>query len=192
MDLATFIRTSIEDSHDVKRRMIDACASELETAADILVDAVKAGQTIYWCGNGGSAADAQHLSTELMGGLRDHNRSAVASVALTTDTSFLTAWSNDTGYATVFSRQIEGLGKPGDVLVAISTSGNSENVITAITTAQKKGLTVIGFTGASGGKMASICNSCIRIPSDDTQRIQEGHILSGHILCEWVEKQLTS
>ncbi|NOZ74428.1 MAG: SIS domain-containing protein [FCB group bacterium] len=170
--------------------MLDSCLADLKSAAGILVEAVNQGRTIYWCGNGGSAADAQHLSTELMGGLRDHDRPAVASIALTTDTSFLTAWANDTGYTSVFSRQIQGLGKPGDVLVAISTSGNSDNVLTAIQTARDRGMSVIGFTGESGGKMVDQCTTCIRVPSSDTQRIQEGHILSGHILCEWIEKQL--
>ncbi len=192
MDLKTFVQTSIEASRDTKERMLSSCQSDLEAAAEIMAGAVKSGRTIFWCGNGGSAADAQHMSTELLGGLRDHDRKPVASVALTTDTSFLTAWSNDTGYATVFSRQIHGLGHTGDVLVAISTSGNSENVLLAIDAARGLGMPMIGFSGASGGKMAEHCTVCIRIPSDDTQRIQEGHILAGHILCEWVEKQLLS
>lgn len=189
MDLATFIQSSIAAGRDVKQAMLESCATDLEAAAGILVEALNTGHTIYWCGNGGSAADAQHLSTELMGGLRNHDRPALASVALTTDTSFLTAWANDTGYESVFSRQIQGLGKPGDVLVAISTSGNSGNVLSAIQTAGKLGLSIIGLTGEKGGKMAPQCTVCIRIPSRDTQRIQEGHILSGHLLCEWVEKQ---
>ncbi|RMF10414.1 MAG: SIS domain-containing protein [Candidatus Neomarinimicrobiota bacterium] len=190
MNLNDFIRASLEASRDVKAAMVSACGADLETAARILWTAVADGHTIFWCGNGGSAADAQHLSTELMGGLRDHDRNPVPSVALTTDTSFLTAWSNDTAYETVFSRQVEGLAQSGDVLVAISTSGNSANVLAAIQTARQQGLKIIGFTGRSGGQMAGGCDVCIRIPSDDTQRIQEGHILSGHILCEWIEKQL--
>lgn len=123
--------------------------------------------------------------------MRNHDRPAIASIALTTDTSFLTAWSNDTEFTSVFSRQIEGLGQPGDCLVAISTSGNSENVIEAIRQAKANDITVIIFTGKNGGAMGSLGDITINIPSDDTQRIQEGHILSGHIICELVEAEFT-
>jgi D-sedoheptulose 7-phosphate isomerase len=167
--------------------MLDACAKDIDIAANIMTDAVKNGRKILWCGNGGSAADAQHMATELMGGLRDHDRPAIASIALTTDSSFLTAWSNDTDFNTIFSRQLDGLGKAGDVLVAISTSGNSENIVRAVERAKAMDMAVIILTGQSGGKLRDKGDVIIRIPSDDTQRIQEGHLLAEHIMCEMVE-----
>ncbi len=183
-------RQIISTSADVKRAMLDACAKDIDIAANILTDAVKNGRKILWCGNGGSAADAQHMATELMGGLRDHDRPAIASIALTTDSSFLTAWSNDTDFNTIFSRQLDGLGKAGDVLVAISTSGNSENIVQAVERAKAMDMAVIILTGQSGGKLRDKGDVVIRIPSDDTQRIQEGHLLAEHIMCEMVENAI--
>jgi len=183
-------RQIISTSADVKRAMLDACAKDIDIAANILTDAVKNGGKILWCGNGGSAADAQHMATELMGGLRDHDRPAIASIALTTDSSFLTAWSNDTDFNTIFSRQLDGLGKVGDVLVAISTSGNSENIVQAVERAKAMDMVVIILTGQSGGKLRDKGDIVIRIPSDDTQRIQEGHLLAEHIMCEMVENAI--
>ena len=180
-------RQIISSSADVKRAMLDACAEDIDVAANILSEAVKNGRKILWCGNGGSAADAQHMATELMGGLRDHDRPAIASIALTTDSSFLTAWSNDTDFNTIFSRQLDGLGEPGDVLVAISTSGNSENIVQAVERAETMDMAVIILTGQNGGKLRDKGDVIIRIPSDDTQRIQEGHLLAEHIMCEMVE-----
>ena len=136
------------------------------------------------------AADAQHMATELMGGLRDHDRPAIASIALTNDSSFLTAWSNDTDFNTIFSRQLDALGKAGDVLVAISTSGNSENIVQAVIRAKAMDMAVIILTGQSGGKLHNKGDVVIRIPSDDTQRIQEGHLLAEHIMCEMVENAI--
>ena len=183
-------RQIISTSADVKRAMLDACAKDIDIAATILTDAVKNGRKILWCGNGGSAADAQHMATELMGGLRDHDRPAIASIALTTDSSFLTAWSNDTDFNTIFSRQLDGLGKAGDVLVAISTSGNSENIVQAVERAKAMDMAVIILTGQSGGKLRDKGDVIIHIPSDDTQRIQEGHLLAEHIMCEMVENAI--
>jgi len=183
-------RQIISTSADVKRAMLDACAKDIDIAANILTDAVKNGGKILWCGNGGSAADAQHMATELMGGLRDHDRPAIASIALTTDSSFLTAWSNDTDFNTIFSRQLDGLGKAGDVLVAISTSGNSENIVQAVERAKAMDMAVIILTGQSGGKLRDKGDVIIRTPSDDTQRIQEGHLLAEHIMCEMVENAI--
>ena len=183
-------RQIISTSADVKRAMLDACAKDIDIAANIMTDAVKNGKKILWCGNGGSAADAQHMATELMGGLRDHDRPAIASIALTTDSSFLTAWSNDTNFNTIFSRQLDGLGKAGDVLVAISTSGNSENIVQAVERAKAMDMAVIILTGQSGGKLRDKGDVVIRIPSDDTQRIQEGHLLAEHIMCEMVENAI--
>jgi len=183
-------RQIISTSADVKRAMLDACAKDIDIAANIMTDAIKNGRKILWCGNGGSAADAQHMATELMGGFRDHDRPAIASIALTTDSSFLTAWSNDTDFNTIFSRQLDGLGKAGDVLVAISTSGNSENIVQAVERAKAMDMAVIILTGQSGGKLRDKGDVVIRIPSDDTQRIQEGHLLAEHIMCEMVENAI--
>jgi len=183
-------RQIISTSADVKRAMLDACAKDIDIAANIMTDAIKNGRKILWCGNGGSAADAQHMATELMGGLRDHDRPAIASIALTTDSSFLTAWSNDTDFNTIFARQLDGLGKAGDVLVSISTSGNSENIVQAVERAKAMDMAVIILTGQSGGKLRDKGDVVIRIPSDDTQRIQEGHLLAEHIMCEMVENAI--
>ena len=180
----------INDSIDVKTKILENCVNDIESASVVLIKAVKDGNKILWCGNGGSAADAQHMAAELMGGLRSHDRPAIASLALTTDTSFKTAWSTDTDYETIFSRQIEAIGNKGDVLIAISTSGNSKNVIRAIETAKEKRIRVIVLTGKSGGNMANSGNINICIPSDDTQRIQEGHLMVEHILCESVESSI--
>ena len=184
------VRQIIQKSANVKMAMIDACSGDITKGVQLMIEAVKASKKILWCGNGGSAADAQHMAAELMGGLVSHDRPAIASIALTTDSSFVTAWSNDTGYESIFSRQIEGIGDSGDVLIAISTSGNSENVIQGINLAKKKSMKVIVLTGKSRGKMADLGDVTISIPSDDTQRIQEGHLLAEHILCESVEFEI--
>ena len=181
------VREIIQESINVKIAMIEACSNDIKRAVELLIDAVKASKKILWCGNGGSAADSQHMAAELMGGLVSHDRPAIASIALTTDSSFLTAWSNDTGYESVFSRQIEGLGNSGDILIAISTSGNSKIVIQGIKLAKKKFMKVIVLTGKNGGRMADLGDVAICIPSDNTQRIQEGHLLAEHILCESLE-----
>jgi len=185
------IINQIRESADVKNTMIVASVEDIEKAAEMMVAAVQNGNKILWCGNGGSAADAQHMAAELMGGLRSHDRPAIQSIALTTDTSFITAWSNDTDYESIFSRQIEGLGSADDILMAISTSGNSRNVVKAVESCKEKGITVIVLTGKTGGVLKDMGDVTISIPSDDTQRIQEGHLLAEHILCEIVEKSVT-
>ena len=185
------IINQIRESADVKNTMIVASVEDIEKAAEMMVAAVQNGNKILWCGNGGSAADAQHMAAELMGGLRSHDRPAIQSIALTTDTSFITAWSNDTDYESIFSRQIEGLGSTGDILMAISTSGNSRNVVKAVESCKEKGITVIVLTGKTGGVLKDMGDVTISIPSDNTQRIQEGHLLAEHILCEMVEKSVT-
>jgi D-sedoheptulose 7-phosphate isomerase len=184
------IINQLRESSDVKNTMIIACVEDIEKAAEMMVAAAENGRMIFWCGNGGSAADAQHMAAELMGGLRSHDRPAIKSIALTTDSSFITAWANDTDYESIFSRQIEGLGNEGDVLIAISTSGNSKNVIKAIEACRDKRISVIVLTGKSGGVLKELGDVTISIPSDDTQRIQEGHLLAEHILCEMVEKSV--
>jgi D-sedoheptulose 7-phosphate isomerase len=158
----------------------------LQRIADEMSRAILGGRKVLWCGNGGSAADCQHLAAELMGRFRRERR-GLPSIALTTDTSILTAIGNDYGYEKVFQRQVEALCMPGDVLVGISTSGNSKNVCAALDTAQKLGAFTVALTGSSGGEMANIADLTLRMASKDTARIQEGHILCGHMLCDWVE-----
>jgi len=166
-----------------------ARADQVAAAADLLVQALRRGNTVLFCGNGGSAADSQHLAAELSGRyLRD--RAPLAAIALTVDSSALTAIGNDYGFDQVFARQLRGLGRPGDVLVAISTSGNSPNVLAAIATAREMGITVVGLTGQTGGSMAGLCDRCLCVPSTLTPRIQEMHIAVGHLLCELVEDAL--
>lgn len=180
----------------VEQRMADhaavlaatkALAPDIERAGILIGDALAGGHKILFCGNGGSAADSQHLAAEIVGRFQKE-RPSLPALALTVDTSVLTAVANDYGYDTVFSRQVEGLGNDGDVLVGISTSGNSKNVIAAIEAARKKQMKVIGFTGIGGGKMADLCDVCLAVPSRVTARTQEMHIMMGHILCEIAEE----
>ena len=158
----------------------------LKRIAEEMTGALFMGNKVLWCGNGGSAADSQHMAAELMGRFRRERR-GLASIALTTDTSILTAIGNDYGYERVFSRQVEALCVKGDVVVGISTSGNSKNVCAALETAQQLGAFTVALTGAGGGAIASIADITLRIGSEETARIQEGHILCGHMLCDWVE-----
>jgi len=164
-----------------------ALAPEIAAAGQLLIDAIKSGGKVMFCGNGGSAADAQHLAAELSGRfLRD--RKALAGLALTVDTSAITAIGNDFGFDAVFARQLHGLGRKGDALVAISTSGNSANVLEAIKAAREIGIKVVGLTGASGDKLAAAADLCLKVPADRTDHIQEMHITVGHLLCGIVEE----
>ena len=158
----------------------------LERIAAEMTRAIFNGKKVLWCGNGGSAADSQHLAAELMGRFRRERR-GLPSIALTTDTSVLTAVGNDYGYEMVFQRQVEGLCVKGDVLVGISTSGNSRNVCAALETARELGAFTVAFTGEGGGMMAKLADATVQMASKDTARIQEGHILCGHMLCDWIE-----
>lgn len=158
-------------------------------AADMLIECLKAGGKVMFCGNGGSASDSQHLSAELIGRyMRD--RPALPALALSVDTSALTAIANDYGYDHVFARQVQGLGQRGDVLVGLSTSGNSPNVLNALEAAREKGIRTLGLTGAGGGRMADACDLCIKVPATRTNSIQEMHIAVGHLLCAMVEDAL--
>ena len=157
--------------------------------AKLCIDAIKRGNKIIFAGNGGSAADAQHLAAELVSRLC-FDRPAMAGIAITTDTSALTAIANDYGYEYVFSRQLAAIGREGDVLIAISTSGNSKNIIEAIKQANTQNIVAIGFTGQKGGNMVGLCDYIIHIPSNETARIQEGHISIGHILCGVIENAI--
>ena len=180
----------IRESIATKKDIIGNGVEKIEQTAKICIDSLKGGGKILWCGNGGSAADAQHLATELMGGMSDHNRKPIQSIALTTDTSFITAWSNDTSFDSIFSRQVQGIGSEGDVLIGISTSGNSKNIIEAIKQAKYKKLNTVVFSGESGGIIDGLADVTIKIPSKNTQRIQESHIMVGQIICGLIEKSL--
>jgi len=191
LDKQKFIADSLTESSETKLKILESCVSDIEKSADILVSAYKNGKKLLLCGNGGSAADCQHIATELMIRLSHHiQRPALPAIALTTDTSNLTAGGNDIGYENVFARNVEGLGNEGDVLLAISTSGNSPNVIKAVETAHSRGMKVIAFLGGSGGKLKSQVDVAVVIPTANTQRIQEGHITVAHIICELTEEEL--
>lgn len=184
-DAAEIFGKAIAEHLEVVRQLEDQ-QLVLEAIARAMMATLRAGGKILWCGNGGSAADSQHLAAELVGRFRCERRS-LASIALTTDSSILTAVANDYGYEAVFSRQIEGLGNIGDLLVGISTSGNSHNVIAALEAARSQGLVTVGFTGEGGGKIAQRVDHLLAIASRDTARIQEAHILAGHMVCDWIE-----
>jgi D-sedoheptulose 7-phosphate isomerase len=161
----------------------------VQRATDTVTGALKAGNKIMFCGNGGSAADAQPLAAELVGRYQS-DRAALAALALTVDTSALTAIANDYSFDEVFARQLRGLGRAGDVLIGISTSGNSKNVLRAIEAAREIGVATIGLTGQSGGQMRQLCDICICVPSGRTSHIQEMHIAIGHVICGEVERRL--
>jgi D-sedoheptulose 7-phosphate isomerase len=183
------IRDAIQESISVKNSLLEKCVHEILDSGLELARTIRAGGKILFCGNGGSAADAQHLAAELVGRLRRERR-PLSGIALTTDTSILTAIGNDYGFKEIFSRQVIAIGLPGDVLVGISTSGNSEDVITAAQTAQKRGMITVGLLGRDGGKIAAVVDHKVVVPAQDTQRIQECHILVGHIWMDIVEKEL--
>ena len=180
------IEERLTESIRTKEQVLRSLVPTIEQAARLLIDALASGHKILLFGNGGSAADSQHIAAELVGKLLVKRR-ALPAIALTTDTSNLTALANDFGYETVFQRQIEALGQAGDVAIGLSTSGRSPNVLAAIRTARKKGLKTIAFTGRDGGSLAKLVDLSITVPSDSTQRIQESHITIGHILCELIE-----
>jgi D-sedoheptulose 7-phosphate isomerase len=191
MDARKFIVDSLSESAETKLKIKEQLMDEILRAIDILSACYTSGNKLLLCGNGGSAADCQHIATEMMIRLSHHiQRPALPAIALTTDSSNLTAGGNDIGFENVFARNVEGLGNRGDVLLAISTSGNSPNVIKAVDMAHKKGMKVIGFLGGSGGKLKVKVDLPIVIPSSNVQRIQEGHITIAHIICELVEDKL--
>ena len=166
-----------------------ALRGQIVQAVQTCVDSLRAGGKVLFAGNGGSAADAQHWAGELVSRFY-YDRPGLPAIALTTDTSILTAIGNDYGYDYTFARQVEALGNAGDVFVAISTSGNSPNIIRAVEAAQTRGVKVIGFTGQSGGKLAALSDLCFRITSNETPRIQEGHEFIGHLLCALIESEM--
>ena len=168
--------------------IVSELPQKLEKCAEYIEKSIAEGHKVMFCGNGGSAADSQHLAAEFVGRFQKE-RKGLPAIALTVDTSVLTAVANDYGYETVFSRQVQALGEPGDVLVGISTSGNSKNVLLAIEEAKNKGMFCIGMTAEGGGKMAEVCDICLAVPAKITARAQEMHILMGHILCELVDHE---
>jgi len=185
------IKNIIEGSIDVKKQLLsdEVMLNQINTVTTAITDAFKNGNSVYFAGNGGSAADAQHLAAEFSGRFYK-DRKALPSDALHCNTSYLTAVANDYSYDVIYARLLEGLAKPGDVLVGISTSGNSANIVKAFEMAKTIGVVTVGFTGASGGKMKELSYYLINIPSNTTPRIQESHILVGHIICELVEIQI--
>lgn len=183
------IRQGLEESAAVKLRLLAAAAQPLAAGAQHLVSCLRNGGKVLLCGNGGSAADAQHLAAELVGRFKMERR-ALPSMALPVNASTITAIGNDYGYEYVFARQVAAFGHEGDVLVAISTSGTSPNVVRAVEAARERGMVSLGLTGASGGALLSLCDVTIAVPSEDVARIQEAHITVGHIWCEIVERAL--
>ncbi len=185
------IEKIIEESIHVKEKiLIDKdLISEIKKTVEICIDTFRNGGKVLLCGNGGSAADAQHIAAELSGRF-NFDREPLFAEALHVNSSFITAVANDYGYDQVFSRMVKAAGRAGDVLIGISTSGNSASVVNALREAKTQGMKTVGFTGEAGGKAAEVSEICIKVPSTDTARIQEAHIMIGHILCEMVEKEL--
>ena len=175
--------------HEAVLKATKALESRIEVAGFLAREALESGHKLLICGNGGSAADSQHMAAEIIGRFKKE-RPSLPALALTVDTSVLTAVGNDYGFDTIFSRQVEGLGQAGDVLIGISTSGNSGNVVRAVETAKQKGLRIISMTGAGGGKLAALSDVSLDVPSNVTARIQEMHILMIHIMCEIMEEKM--
>ena len=182
------VRRRIEESVAVKRELLDH-AGTIAAIADTLTDALRAGNKLIFAGNGGSAADAMHLAAELVGRFR-LDRAPLPAISLSDNVSAMTAIGNDYSYADTFVRSLRGLGQSGDVLVALSTSGTSANVVAAAEAARELGIRVVGFTGAGGGRLAELSDVCLCVPSTETARIQEGYMLAAHTACELVEAAL--
>lgn len=185
------IENIIQESINVKELIVSNkdLINRIKSAAQSCVESLQEGGKVHFCGNGGSAADAQHLAAELSGRFY-YDRKPLNAEALHVNTSYLTAVANDYSFNMIYSRMIEASAKQGDVLVAISTSGNSENIVKAIETAKQKKMLVVGMTGETGGKMATLCDILINVPSSCTPRIQEAHIMIGHIICELIESTI--
>ena len=184
------IREIIQASIRTKEQVLQnqALLDTVSKLTDIITEALKKGNRIYFCGNGGSAADAQHLAAEFSGRFYI-DREALPAEALHCNTSYLTAVANDYGYDVVYARLIQGIGQAGDILIGLSTSGNSPNIMKAFEAARKKGIITVGFTGDTGGKMKDLSDYLVNVPSKDTPRIQESHIMLGHIVCQLVEEK---
>ncbi|WP_345989348.1 D-sedoheptulose 7-phosphate isomerase [Sulfurimonas sp. HSL1-2] len=189
--MRAYLENEISASIETKQKILndDALLNTIAAAATACVEAYRRGNKTLLAGNGGSAADAQHIAAELVGRY-GFDRPSIPSLALTTDTSNLTAIGNDYGYDKVFSRQLEGMGVEGDIFFGISTSGNSQNIVNAFESAKAKGITTVALVGRDGGKMGQMADIAIIVPSNATPRIQESHILIGHIICDVIEKEL--
>lgn len=186
-----FITDSLKESSEIKLKVLESCYDDIMKASEMIIEAIKGGRKMMLCGNGGSAADSQHLATEFMIRLsHDIKRKAIPAIALSTDSSNLTAGGNDIGFENIFARNIEGIGREGDILIGISTSGNSKNIIKAVQISKEMGIKTICLLGSGGGKLKNECDLPIVVPSDNVQRIQESHITIGHILCEITEREL--
>ncbi len=185
------ISNVIAESIQVKQQILndEAMQQKIEEVVNVITDAFNNGKKVFFCGNGGSAADAQHLAAEFSGRFYK-NRKALPSEALHCNTSYLTAVANDYSYDVIYSRLVDGLMVKGDVLIGLSTSGNSSNILTAFETAKEKGVITMGFTGVTGGKMKELSDYLFNVPSNVTPRIQESHIMIGHIICELVEEKI--
>ncbi len=181
----------LKRSAEVKLRVAESCGREILEATEAISDSFNTGGKLLLCGNGGSAADCQHMAAEFVSRLSlSFERPALPAIALTTDTSFLTAYANDSGYEGVFMRQVEALGRPGDVLLGISTSGNAKNVALAVAKAKEIGMRCIGLVGSGGGRLGRMCDTLIKVPDDTTQHIQEAHLAIEHVICDLVEIRL--
>ncbi len=179
-------------SAETKRQVSEKCVNTILDAADLISETFRSGGKVLLCGNGGSAADCQHMATEFVSRLtKDFERPGLPAIALTTDTSFLTAYSNDVDFDGVFERQVRALGQPGDLLIGISTSGDSTNVVRAVEAAESGGMRTVVLSGESG-RLAQLANVAVAVPSDDTQHIQEAHLAIEHILCHLVERAVFS
>jgi D-sedoheptulose 7-phosphate isomerase len=186
-----FIQDELNASAETKKKILEQCSDRIIKAVDIIINALNNKKKLLFCGNGGSAADSQHLATEFIIRMNPNiKRPGIPAMALTTDSSMLTAGANDIGYDNVFARAVEALGNPGDVLIGISTSGKSESVNLALNMAKSKGMATIALLGKDGGSTKDLADLAIIVPSNDTQRIQEGHITIGHIICGLVEREM--
>jgi len=192
MEHQSSMKRLFEESIQTKQQVIETnILINLEKMGDEIFDAIKLGNKIMLCGNGGSAADAQHLAAEMLVRLRpNNNRAGISAIALAQDTSTITACGNDFGYDRLYERMVQSLGQKGDILIGITTSGNSENIILAMKAAKKMGIKVFGFLGSGGGRALELCDEVFIVPSDNTGRIQESHITAGHALMEYVEDSL--
>ena len=184
--MLNMIKKELNAHKETVEKTVEVMIPQIEEASKMVIETLKNGNKVLLCGNGGSASDAQHISAELTGRYKTERR-GLASIALTTDTSALTAISNDYGYNRVFDRQVEALIREGDLLIGLSTSGESLNVISALLLAKDMGANTLGFSGKGGGKMNYVCDLNMVVPSDDTPRVQEMHILIGHIICQAVD-----
>lgn len=183
------IRDSLQTSAGLLQAVAEKMAPQIAEVAQRTIACLRQGGKIALCGNGGSASQAQHLAGEIVGRFR-RERPALAALALTSDTAVLTAIGNDYGYAEVFRRQVTGLLKPGDMLIALSTSGSAENILRAVEQARSQGVYTVGLTGENGGKLASVADLCLRVPHSQTSTVQEAHLAIGHVLCELIEAAL--